>query len=76
MGTLILIKGTNFDPYLMAMPVRTEGDKLVFSSAKFETFADLVIIIIFHLKTNKQNLEKHHVNGSQTLHKNSNSWHI
>ena len=24
------------------------------------------IIIIFHLKTNKQKLEKHHVNGSQT----------
>ena len=42
MGTLILIKCTNFDPYLMAMHVRTEGDKLVFSSAKFETFANLV----------------------------------
>ena len=24
------------------------------------------IIIIFHLKTNRQKLEKHHVNGSQT----------
>ena len=36
------IKCTNFDPYLMAMHVRTEGDKLVFSSAKFETFANLV----------------------------------
>ena len=41
-GTLILIKCTNFDPFLMAMHVRTEGDKLVFSSAKFETFANLV----------------------------------
>ena len=67
MGTLILIKCTNFDPYLMAMHVRTEGHKLVFSAAKLETFANLShIIIIFHLKTNKQKLEKHHVNGSQT----------
>ena len=40
MGTLIPIKCTNFDPYLMAMHVRTEGDKLVFSSAKFETFTN------------------------------------
>ena len=24
------------------------------------------IIVIFHLKTNRQKLEKHHVNGSQT----------
>ena len=37
-----LIKCTNFDPYLMDMHVRTEGENLVFSSAKFETFADLV----------------------------------
>ena len=62
MGTLILIKCTNFDPYLMAMHVLTEGDKLVFSSPKFETFAYLVgsnlhIIIIFHLKTNMQKLQ-------------------
>ena len=70
MGTLILIKCTNFDPY-MYMHVQTEGDKLVFSSAQFETFANLFgskppIVIIFHLKTNNQKLEKHHVNGSQT----------
>ena len=38
MGTVILIKCTN----LMAMHVETEGVKLVFSSAKFETFANLV----------------------------------
>ena len=55
----------------MAMYVRTEGDKSVFSSAKFETFANLFeskphIIIIFHVKTNRQKLEKYHVNGSQT----------
>ena len=42
MGTLILIKCTNFDPYLIALHVRTEGDKLVFSSEKIETFANLV----------------------------------
>ena len=42
MGTFILIKCNNFDPYLMVMHVRTEGDKLVFSSAKIETFANLV----------------------------------
>ena len=35
MGTLTLIKCTNIQ-------WRTEGDKLVFSSAKFETFANLV----------------------------------
>ena len=55
----------------MAMHVRTEWDKSDFSSAKFETFANVVeskppIIIIFHLKTNRQKLEKYHVNGSQT----------
>ena len=56
----------------MGMHVRTEGDKSVFSSAKFETFAITLfkskphIIIIFHLKTNRQKLEKYHVNGSQT----------
>ena len=55
----------------MAMHVRTEGDKSVFSSARVETFANLYeskphIIIIFHLKTNRQKLEKPHVNGSQT----------
>ena len=44
MGTLMLIKCTNFDLYLMAMHVRTEGDKLGFSSAKFETFANLVCV--------------------------------
>ena len=68
MGTLILIKCTNFDPYLMDMAmmhVRTEGEKMFFSSAKFETFLTLFgpkphIIIIFHLK----NMEKNHVNGS------------
>ena len=42
MGTLILIKCTNFDPYLMALHVGTERDKLVFPSEKFETFANLV----------------------------------
>ena len=42
MGTLVLIKCTNFDPYLMAMHMRTEGDKLIFSSEKNETFANLV----------------------------------
>ena len=71
MGTLILIKCTNFYPYLMAMYVRTEGDKFVFSSAKFETFANLVWVKAtyhhyFHLKTNMQKLEKDHVNGSLT----------
>ena len=59
----------------MVMHVRTEGDKSVFSSAKFETFANLDeskphIIIIFHLKTNRQKLEKYHVNGSQTRNAN------
>ena len=42
MGTLIRIKCTNFDPYLMAMHVQTDGDTLVFSSEKFETVAYLV----------------------------------
>ena len=50
--------------------MRTEGDKSIFSSSKFETFANFEskphIIIIFHLKTNRQKLEKHQVNGSQT----------
>ena len=31
MGTLVLIKCTNVEPYLMAMHLLTEGDKLVFS---------------------------------------------
>ena len=71
MGTLILIKCTNFDPYLMVMHVQTEGDKLVFSSEKMRLLLTFFvskphIIIIFHLKTNKQKLEKHHVNWSQT----------
>ena len=44
MGTLNLIKCTYFDPYLMAMHVQTEGYKLVFSSAKFETFANHVLV--------------------------------
>ena len=35
-------KSGNFDPCLMARNVRAEGDKLVFSSEKFETFANLV----------------------------------
>ena len=60
----------------MAMHVRTEGDKPVVSSAKFGNFANVVlskphIIIIFHLKTNRQKLEKHHVNGSQTRRLNN-----
>ena len=71
MGTLILIKCTYFDPYLMAMHVRTEGDILVFFSEKMRLLLILFeskphIIIIFHLKTDKEKLEKHHVNGSQT----------
>ena len=71
MGTLILIKCTNFDPYLVALHVRTEGDKLVFSSEKLRLLLTLFeskphIIIIFHLKTIRQKLEKHHVNGSRT----------
>ena len=71
MSTLILIKCTNFDPYLMALHVQTEGDKLVFSSEKMRLLLTLFeskphIIIIFHLKTNKLKLEKHHVNGFQT----------
>ena len=44
MGTLILIKCTNFDPYLMALHVRTEGGKLIFSSENNETFANLVSV--------------------------------
>ena len=48
-----------------------EGGKSVFSSAKFETLLTLFvskphIIIIFHLKTNRQKRENYHVNGSQT----------
>ena len=71
MGTLILIKCTNFDPYLMAMHVQTEGDKLVFYSEKLGLLLTMFeskphIIFIFHLKTNNQKLEKHHVNGSET----------
>ena len=77
---LILIKCTNFDPYLMDMHVRTEGKKLVFSQSLQNLRLLLTLIgskphsiIIFHLKTNMQNnymennmqnLEKHHVNGS------------
>ena len=50
MVTLILIicRPTNFDPYLVAMHVQTEGDKLVFSSAKFETFTNLVWVKAKH----------------------------
>ena len=53
------------------MHVRTEGDKSVFSSANLRLLLTLFeskphIIIIFHLKTNEQKLEKYHVNGSQT----------
>ena len=71
MGSLILVKCTNFDPYLMVLHVQPEGDKLVFSSEKLRRLLTLFgskphIIIIFHLKTNKRKLEKHHVNGSQT----------
>ena len=72
MGTLILIKCTNFDPYSIALHMRTEGDILFFSSEKIETFLLTLfeskphIIIIFHLKTIRQKLEKHHVNGSRT----------
>ena len=55
----------------MAMHVRTEGDKSVFSSAKFEPFAHLVWVKAayhhYHSFENLwQKLEKHHVNGSQT----------
>ena len=71
MGTLIFIKCTNFDPYIMAMHVRTEGNKFVFLWKNLRLLLTLFeskphIIIIFHLKTNKQKLEKHHVNGPQT----------
>ena len=51
----------------MAMDVRTEGSlrqNLRLLLTLFESKPHL--IIIFHLKTNMQNLEKHHVNGSQT----------
>ena len=55
----------------MTMHVRTEGDKIVFSSAYLRLLLTLFesrphIIIIFHLKTNRQKLEKYHVSGSQT----------
>ena len=67
MGILILIKYTHFDPYLMALHVQTEEDKLVFSSEKIETLANLVgVKATYHHYTNKQKLEKHHVNGLQT----------
>ena len=55
----------------MVMNVQTEGDKLVFSSEKLRHLLTLFesnthIIIIFYLKTDKQKLEKHHVNWSET----------
>ena len=51
----------------MAMHVRTEGDKSVFPRLLLTLSESKPhIIIIFHLKTNRQKLEKHHVNGSQT----------
>ena len=55
----------------MAMHVQSEGDKSVFSSINLRLLLTLFeskphIIIIFHLKTNRQKLEKYHVNGSQT----------
>ena len=63
MGSLILIKCTSFDPYLIVMHMQTEGDNLVLSSKKMRLLLTLFesklhIIIIFHLKTNKQKLEK------------------
>ena len=55
----------------MAMHVRTERDKTVSSLANLRLLLTLFeskphIIIIFHLKTNRQKLEKYHINGSQT----------
>ena len=44
MGTLILIKCTSFETYLMALHVRTEEDKLFFSSEKIETCSNLVLV--------------------------------
>ena len=73
MGTFILIKCTNFDSYLMAMHVQTEfkginwfslRQNLSLLQALFGSKPH--VIIIFHLKTNKQKLENYHVNGSQT----------
>ena len=71
MGTLILIKCTIFDPYLMDMHVQTEGEKLFSLQQNLRLLLTLFgskphIIIIFHLKTNMQKLEKHYLNGSQT----------
>ena len=71
METLVLIKCTNFDPYLMDIHVRTEGGKLFSLRQNLRLLVTLFgskphIIIIFHLKIYIQKLEKHHVNGSQT----------
>ena len=71
MDTLILIKCTNFDPYLMDMHVQTEGENWFSLRQNLRLLLTLFgskphIIIIFHLKTNMQKLEKHHINGSQT----------
>ena len=69
--TLILIKCTNFDPYLMAMPCEPKGINWFSLRQNLRLLLTLFeskphIIIIFRLKTNKQKPEKHHVNGSQT----------
>ena len=66
---LILIECTNFDPYLMDMHVRIEGENWVSLRQNLRLSVTLFgskphSIIIFHFKTNMQNLEKHHVNGS------------
>ena len=55
----------------MAMHVLSEGNKSISLRQNLRLLLTLFelkphIIIMFHLKTNMQKLEKYHVNGSQT----------
>ena len=59
---LILIKCTDFDPYLMDMHMRTEGENWFSPRQNLRLLLTLFgskphSIIIFHLKTYMQNLE-------------------
>ena len=84
MGTLMLIKSTNLTH--IKWPCTCEPKRINWFSLRqnlrllltlFESIAKPHIIIIFHLKTHRQKLEKYNVNGSQIrIQFNKNSTHM